>query len=65
MSQIYACILGGSPRPLQASTVGEARSQLGVPGDYTATLNGETANDRDSIPANGFVSFSQAVKGGC
>lgn len=61
---ITAQALGGSPKVIEASTVQDAFNQLGLSGNYTASINGETAAMDDFLCDYSFVTFAQAVKGG-
>lgn len=62
---VVASVLGGDPKRVFASTVAEVKRQLALTGQYTAQVNGEPAQETDQLSAEDFVSFAQAVKGGC
>lgn len=61
---VVASVLGGTPKRLSANTVGEVKGLLQLQGAYTASLNGDPAEDGDAVGAEDFVSFAPAVKGG-
>jgi hypothetical protein len=44
--------------------VAEVKRKLGLSGNYTASVNGEPANDATQLGDEDFVSLSAAVKGG-
>ena len=46
-----------------ALTVGDAKDEMDVPG-YTATVNGEPAEDDEDLVEFDFVTLSPSVKGG-
>lgn len=56
--------LGGQPKVIEADTVKQAFDDLGLSGNYTASINGDTASMHDSLEDYSFVTFAQAVKGG-
>lgn len=61
---VHAQVLGGSVKELKdVTTVADVKRQLNVP-TYTATVNGEPAEDGDTLEEYEFVSLSPAVKGG-
>lgn len=61
---VTAQALGGQPKVVEASTVKEAFDALGLTGNYTASINGDTAEMSDELEEYSFVTFAQAVKGG-
>lgn len=61
---VVASVLGGDPKRLVATTVGEVKGQLQLQGAYTAQVNGDPADDGDALSPEDFVSFAPAVKGG-
>lgn len=61
---ITAQALGGQAKVIEADTVSDAFNQLGLSGNYTASINGEPASMSDSLEEYNFVTFAQAVKGG-
>lgn len=64
-NNITAQVLGGQAKPgLSGNTVGEIKSQLGVP-NHSASVNGQPADDSTVLGDYQFVSLSPAVKGGC
>lgn len=63
MASVVCCVLGGSPRRVEAGTVGEAKDELGLT-NHTATVNGEPVDDGYELLDEEFVSFAPAVKGG-
>lgn len=62
---VVASVLGGDPKRVVATTVADVKRQLQLTGAYTAQVNGEPAQDGDTLTEEDFVSFAQAVKGGC
>jgi len=62
MAQIIIKVTGGSVKEINASTVAEAKSLLGLK-DYTATVNKEPAADSKSLVDGDVVVLSSAVKG--
>jgi len=63
-NNVTACVLGGDPVVLNGvDTVGDVKTELVVEG-YTATVNGEPADDDFVLEDYEFVSLSPAVKGG-
>lgn len=64
MVLITAKVVGGSAKSVQASTVADAFEQLGLSGQHTAQINGQSANLSDSVQEGDFVTFTRSVKGG-
>lgn len=63
-NNVIAQILGGDKKVLDnVNTVKDVKEKLGVSG-YTASINGDPAQDTDTVTEGDFVSLSQAVKGG-
>ena len=65
-NKITVQVLGSTARTVsidEVSTVAEAKELMGVP-NYTATVNGEPADDDDVLEEYSFISLSPAVKGG-
>jgi len=63
MAQVNVKITGGSVKEMEADTVGELKTKLNL-GNYTATINGEPAENDQDLEDYNFVVFSAAVKGG-
>ena len=61
---ITAQALGGQPKVIEANTVSDAFTALGLSGNYTASINGDSASMSDTLSDYSFVTFAQAVKGG-
>lgn len=62
---VTAQVLGSQAKVLDhASSIADAKSQLGLDGNYTATVNGEPADMEDELEDYSFVSFTKSVKGG-
>ena len=60
---VSAQAVGGSLKIVEnVTTVADVKKQLGLP-NYTATVNGEPAEDGEELEANVFVSLAPAVKG--
>lgn len=63
---VTAQVLGGEAQVLNGvETVGDALEELGLDGNYTATVNGEPVDLDYELSDYEFISFSSAVKGGC
>ncbi len=63
-NNVTAQVLGGTPKVITAETVQDALNALNLTGNYTASINGETAELTDTLEDYNFVSFAAAVKGG-
>jgi len=63
MAKVIVKVTGGSAVPHDASSVSELKSKLNLQG-YTASVDGEPANDGDELEDGNYVTFSQAIKGG-
>lgn len=62
---VVAQILGGSKQVLDSvQTVMDVKNKTNTATGYTATVNGDPANDSYQLEDGDFVSLSQAVKGG-
>lgn len=65
MANVIACVLGGTPRRLTASSVGDVKRQMGLSTPHAAVINGETQADAYSdLEDEDFISLSPQVKGG-
>lgn len=63
--KITGQVLGGSPKgDISAETVGGVFKQLGLSGNYTATVNGEPADMETELNDYEQVMFAPSVKGG-
>ena len=63
--KITAQVIGGESQVLEdCDSVQEAYDELGLDGDYTASVNGEPADMDQELNEYEFVTFSSAVKGG-
>jgi hypothetical protein len=61
---IIAQVLGGDRKILDdVTTVGQVKEKMGVP-TYTATVNGQPADNSTVLAEGNIVTLSQAVKGG-
>lgn len=56
--------IGGSSKVIEVNTVGDAKQELGLTGNYTASVNGVPAKDDQVLAEYSFVTFAPAVKGG-
>lgn len=66
MAKVTAQVVGGQAQTFDGiSTVSEALSELGLEGNYNATVNGEPADLDEELPDFAFVTFAKSVKGGC
>ena len=64
MARVLVRISGQSGvKEVEASDIASLKSQLDL-GNYSATINGEPANDGDDLFNDAVVSFAQSVKGG-
>ncbi len=62
---VTAVALGGTPQILNGvATVADAKSKLGLTGNYAASVNGDPAADDDQLEDYCHVSFAPASKGG-
>jgi len=64
-NNVTGMVTGGQPKILAANSVAEVKAELGLDGNYSATINGEPASLSDSLSDYDFVSFAESVKGGC
>ena len=60
--KVQVQVVGGDIKQLEASTVAELKSLLGLT-NYSAHVNGEPQGEDYSLKAYEFVTFSQNVKG--
>lgn len=61
---VVSQVLGGEKKVLDnVHTVGDVKAALNAQ-NYTASVNGEPAQNSDTLSDGDFVSLSQAVKGG-
>jgi hypothetical protein len=65
MAKVSAKVLGGEIQEIEATTVGEAKTQMGLEGNYSATVNGAAATDSTPLSDFQMINFSESVKGGC
>lgn len=63
MANVTVKVVGGSIKEIEASSVLDAKEQLGLT-SHTAKVNNEVASDGDSLNDGDFVVFASAVKGG-
>ena len=63
-NNVMATVVGGTPQTLSnVSTVGDVKAKLNVNENYTATVNGETANNSTRLEGYEQVHLSPPVKG--
>jgi len=62
MAKVQVQVIGGDIKQMEATTVAELKSQLGLT-NYTAHVNEEPQGDAYELNNFEFVTFSQAVKG--
>lgn len=65
MAQITVQVVGGAPKVLDNddyATVGEVKEHMNAK-NYTATVNGDPAEDGDDVPDYAFISLAPSVKG--
>lgn len=61
---VIAQALGGQKKVLdEVYTVADVRRNLGLGANFRASIDGTSAEDRDSVRDGNYVSFSEAVKG--
>lgn len=63
MAKIQVQATGGQIKQIEATTVEQARSALGLSEKYTATVNGEPENPDYALSDYEFVTFTESVKG--
>jgi hypothetical protein len=64
MASVIGSVAGGDPERIDADTVADVKEALGLSGNFTATVDGETASEDTLLSDNQYVCFAQAVKGG-
>ena len=64
MASVTATALGGDPKRVNATDVASVKKAMGLPSNYTATVNGEPAEDSQTLGDEDFVLLAPAVKGG-
>lgn len=64
MANVVVKVTGQNPKDCTAETVGELKRTLGLT-TYSASVNGEPANDEDYLENDWLVTLSPAIKGGC
>ena len=57
-------VTGGQAQVKSVDCVGDAKRELGLSGNYSATVNGQPAGDQQQLRDYDFVSFAESVKGG-
>lgn len=63
MARVAAIVVGANEEKfITANTVGEVKAAMNAK-TYTATVNGEPADDSHELEENDFVSLAQSVKG--
>lgn len=63
MASVTVKVTGGNVQEMEADTVGDVKARLNLQA-YTATVNGEPADDDTDLEDYNFVTLSTAVKGG-
>lgn len=63
MAKIQAQVLGSPVQNIEVSTVAEAKSVLGLGGNYSASVNTEMVSMDQGVEDGDFVTFTQSVKG--
>lgn len=65
MANVVGSVAGGDPVRLEdVETVADVKAELGLSGNYTVTVNGDTQSDSFVLADEDYVCFAQAVKGG-
>jgi len=62
MAKVQAQVAGGDIKQIEATTVADVKSALGVP-KHTATVNGEPEDDGYYLSDYEFVSLAESTKG--
>lgn len=62
MAKVNVQVAGGQIQQIEAATVAEVKQKLNA-STYTATINGEPAQDSQSLTDYQFVALAAAVKG--
>lgn len=62
MARVTVQVAGGSEKQVEAESIADLKEQLGLEG-YTASVDGEPADDSHQLENFQFVSLSQQVKG--
>lgn len=60
---VLAQAAGGAIKHIQASTVQDAREQLGLPENYQAQVDGEVQDEDYELSTGKFVTFTVKTKG--
>lgn len=63
MAKVQVQVAGGSIRQVEADTVAEAKAAVSAEG-YTATVNGDPADDNYELSDYEFVALAKQVKAG-
>lgn len=63
MAKVQAQVAGGSIKQIAASTVRDAKAKMNCAG-YTATVNGDPADDSYELSDFEFVALAKPVKAG-
>jgi len=65
MASVIGSVSGGDPKRVNGvETVQDVKDELGLEGNYTAAINGDTASLSDLVEDEQYVTFATAVKGG-
>lgn len=62
MAKVHAQVVGGEIKEVSMSTVGDVKKYMNAD-KYTATVNGDPANNDQRLTDFDFVSLAPAVKG--
>lgn len=62
MAKVHAQVVGGQIKEIEANSVAEIKAILNA-STYTATVNGDPADDSHELSDFEFVSLAPAVKG--
>ena len=64
VNNVIAQATGGQKKIVDnVATVGDVKTQLGLSANYVGSVNGQPANDTDSVKSGDFVTFAEKVKG--
>lgn len=63
MAKVIAQVAGGKNQAKEARTVGDLARKVNAEG-FSAAVNGEPADDDQTLKTNDYVSFAKPVKAG-
>lgn len=63
MAKVFGQRAGGTAQEVEATTVGDVRTSLGIAENFSASINGVQANDSQPVSDYQVVTFAPQVKG--